>query len=1023
MNKHSKFHCKYALGLLIGLAIVLLAGTASWAGPNSWAGTTSDQPLPSATHKQLNLTAEEKAFIAAHPTIRLGIDPEFMPYEFIDKDQQYKGIAADYLDLIAKMTGLQMIVNPDLTWDRAYEMAVERDLDILPCVAKTASREQYFIFSDSYVAFERVIFVNAGNNEIKSFDDLAGQTVAVQNNSSHQGFLAQHPEIKASLYPTIESAVRAVADGREAAFIGNLASTNYTIKSLAISNLKYIPIENEKPQTLHIAVRSDWPLLLSILNKSLANISVEEKIAISNRWIGVEKSYDFTLLIQIAVILGSVITLVMIVSFFWIIRLRKEILVRKKTQEDLKIAKDEAERANEVKSLFLARMSHEIRTPLNAIQGMSYLLGKTDMTNAQRIYLEKLSQASRNMLGIINDILDFSKIEAGKIEIEHISYDLDKILQRVINIVYIKVEEKELEFILDKDPEMPIFLYMDPVRIEQILLNIVNNAVKFTEKGSVSLSVRQLEGNIEAQESFANHDLHRPESKSCRVEFCIRDTGVGMNAEQQRRLFTPFDQGDVSISRRFGGTGLGLSIVKSLVDLMGGKILVQSEVGKGTEFRVQIDLEVDTSRESLEQRKMNAEIFADIRALVVDKNEMNRARLASYLVAFGMVAETAKDEQEAMALMQSAIPEQDKLFNLIIVDFATPVDDGINWIHALQQTLPAEKRPKTILLTPPSREDLFDTLDGSEIDFALAKPVVPSVLYNGVAGIFKIVQPEISNNPEPQENLVSTYPYHLLVVEDNKVNQFIAQSILEQAGFRISLANNGDEGYQFFLKNKEDLDLILMDIHMEVMDGLTATRLIRDTGTEIPIIAMTADVLEGFAGQCRLNGFDDYVSKPFEPAQLFKTILRLIRTSPHDIRLGLPDKEQASAATRQAESNDATIPEPELNTEDGLKRIGGNVELYQMVLREFHHENQTTVSTLELEIANHNLAEAIQIVHKVKSSLGNIGAANLHRLAADLQKALKEQSEAEIRELASAFHIRLNNLLIEIERLIKLNRT
>lgn len=567
---------------LLASALAVFTLTLFVAVPPAKAEEKSPEP-------QIELTQEEKGFIRNHPVIRLGVDPTFVPYEFIDTDGEYKGIAADYIALICEKTGLQMEVKKGLTWTEAYERAVNGELDVLPCVGETAERERYFLFSDTYFTFQRAIFVSDDNKDIKSFEDLSGKTIAVQLNSSHHSYLKQFSDIKLSLYPTVESALRAVSNGTEIAFIGNLATTSYLLKSLGISNLKYIPIDvtpGDLSQSLHFAVRKDWPELVSIINKALASVTKQERTEINNKWIDIEGAVDYAYVLRVIGIAGLIVFAVFLISYFWIIRLRKEIAKRKKAQDESTVAKEEAESANQVKSLFLARMSHEIRTPLNAILGMAYLMKKTELTATQSMYLDKLTQASRNMLGTINDILDFSKIEAGKITIEKVPFDLDKILQRIISIESVKVEEEGIELSVEKNPDVPSMFLGDPLRIEQILLNLINNAVKFTEHGSVRV-------RISANEA---------QSAERMITFVVSDTGIGMSPEQLEHLFIPFDQGDSSISRRFGGSGLGLSIVKSLTDLMAGQISAASELGKGSAFTLQLPLEVDAEQEEAKMR-------------------------------------------------------------------------------------------------------------------------------------------------------------------------------------------------------------------------------------------------------------------------------------------------------------------------------------------------------------------------------------------------------------------------------------
>lgn len=950
------------------------------------ASSTKDTIISSAEID--NLTQSEKEFIEEHPEIRLGVDPEFIPYEFIDSDGEYKGIAADYIELICQKTGLKMTAAQNITWSEAYEKAVERELDVLPCVSKTGEREQYFLFSDAYLTFQRVIFVNEDNKKITSLEDLYGKTVAVQTNSSHHSYLSANDSITLSLYPTVDEALQAVSDGRETAFVGNLATSSYLIKSYGITNLKYISIATEEPQSLYFAVRNDWPELVSIINKALAGIDEEEKIAINNKWIGIEKHVDYSEVIKIAGIIGAVIALILVVSSFWIIRLRKEITIRKKTQVELEIAKDEADRANQIKSLFLARMSHEIRTPLNAITGMAYLIKKTDVTRTQSVYLDKVTQAARNMLGILNDILDFSKIEAGKIEIERISFALDKVLQDVINIASVKVKEQGIEFEMEKDPDMPAIFWGDPTRLAQLLTNIVNNAIKFTEKGLVSLFIKVISQN----------------GNVYNVEFCVKDTGIGMKKEQINRLFVPFDQGDDSISRRFGGTGLGLSIVKNLTDLMGGDITVESVESQGSSFYIRLPLEADTRVENKEAKKMAADCFRNIRALVLDKSD-NSDRLQDYFESFGIPAELTSSEDDAILRIRKAAAE-DRPYNLLMVDFLTPKDDGINFLGRLKDLSLIKPPQKYMLMIPLSREDLLDKIAAAGVDFGITKPVLPSVLYNVIIEVFKIMPPQAQELSKEQDTLITTYPYHILLVEDNQTNQFIAQSILEQSGFRISKADNGKKGVEFFTDNRNDLDLILMDIHMPVMDGYTASDLIREMDAEIPIVAMTADAIAGVKEQCATHGIHHYVSKPFEPEQLIKTILEVLKSRKSDGVAPLKKQEDAGVSSI-------------LDTADGIKRIGGDEKIYRMILQGFYDENSTVMTDLEEKIDAKNYSGAVQIVHKIKSSSGNIGAKSVFDTASELQKILTTHEDKEITNKHRQFQSLFQKLMIEIEVLLR----
>lgn len=969
---------KLLVSVLAALLLsMIVVSSATYANGNS--------PKP-----QIQLTREEQDFISEHPVIHLGVDPTFVPYEFIDTDGTYKGIAADYIALICERTGLQMEVAKGLTWTEAYEKAVQGQLDVLPCVGQTAERERYFLFSDTYFTFQRAIFVNEDTKDIRSFEDLNGKTIAVQMNSSHHSYMTQFSDIKLSLYPTVEAALRAVSIGTEIAFIGNFATSSYLAKSLGISNLKYIPIEvkeDDQSQSLHFAVRKDWPELVSIINKALASITKQERTEIINNWIDVEGAVDYTYVLRVIGIAGLILAAVLAVSYFWIIRLRKEVAKRRKAQEELTVAKEEAVSANQVKSLFLARMSHEIRTPLNAILGMAYLMKKTELTATQNMYLDKLSQASRNMLGTINDILDFSKIEAGKITLEKVPFDLDKILQRIISIESVKVEEQGIELSVNKSPDIPSMFLGDPLRIEQILLNLINNAVKFTDQGSVRVIIT----------------ADASQTAECVVTFVVSDTGIGMSQEQLEHLFIPFDQGDSSISRRFGGSGLGLSIVKYLTDLMGGTISAESQPGKGATFTLRLPLEVDAEQEAAKNARMASDCFRNTRALILLQAEGTRTQLKEYFRSFGIQNDMVETEQEMREKLNESKRKGDDAYQLLVIDYATPKGGGIEFFKKLKAEGKIDKKNKTILLVPLMREDLYDELESAGIDIGIAKPIIPSVLYNGIIEILKVKPPE-EKRKQKQDQPIAPHPYTLLLVEDNKTNQFIAKSILEQAGFVMEITSDGEEGYQYFAAHQNEIDLILMDLHMPVMDGYTSSDLIRKIDQNIPIVAMTADAIAGVEEKCKSHGIWSYVSKPFEPDQLIETLIDLLNGKEPRVKPKHAD-ESKSIATDTARIVDF---------EDGIKRIGGDEAVYRLVLQSFADENKNVEEQLLSAIRSRNFAQGEQIVHKIKSSAGSIGAKKLHDAAAELQRALKEENESAIMELSAEFYESLTKTLLEI---------
>jgi len=868
-----------------------------------------------------------------------------------------------------------------LSWIEAYNMAIDGELDMLPAITKTQEREQYFLFSQPYYFYKRVIVTRDTEKDIYGIEDLENLTVAVQQNSSHHSYLLSFPKINLSLYNSVEDALTAVANGTERAYVGNLATTNYLIKSTALTNLKFSAFETEEQQAIFFAFRKEWPELEGILNKVLDTVTEEQRIAINNKWIDLDTEMDYGPVLRIAAMIGLLVAIVIGVSIYWIIRLRKEIEKRKIIQKDLELAKLEAEEANGYKSSFMARMSHEIRTPLNAITGMAYLLKKTNISLTQSMYVDRITQASINMLSIINDILDFSKIESGKVELEITSFSLDHVIQDVINIVSYKVESQEIGLKLSKDPNVPTWFYGDQKRIEQILLNILNNAAKFTSKGEVSLEIR-----LRAKENDKYH-----------LSFSIKDTGIGMSQEQINKLFSPFVQGDSSINRRFGGSGLGLSIVKNLVEMMDGKVQVFSTEGEGSTFIIHLTLEVDKEKEAEYVRDISSNHFKDLRTLVLEKTGASMNLIESYLGSFGMHCELTTSQSSALGMLEAADGKFAKPFDLFILDYETPTEGGLEFLKMLHSSNKIHKMPKVIVLLPMMREDLLDRLSQHGVEMGVVKPVIPSVLLNGILDMFKlkaISASQTSKNREIGSNNLGE-GYTVLVVEDNKTNQMIARTILHQAGIDSLIAGDGQAGVQEYINNKDNIDLILMDIHMPIMNGYDAAKEIRKLSSTIPIVAMTADVILGVKEKCEESGINHYISKPFNPDSFIKTIRELII------------------------NNKVVDENPILDKTIGLYNTGENMELYKMVLNEYRNENVDTLLELESHLEAKRYKDAIMIIHKVKGSSGSIGAKDLYELAVTFQKELVIENEEKVEVIGREFTKKFKKLLREIEEILK----
>lgn len=944
----------------------------------------------------IKLTEEQAAFIAEHPVIMLGVDPKFIPYEFFDSDGVYKGIAADYIALIEERTDLDFEVAEGLTWTEAYEKAARGELDALPCISKTSERERFFLFSEPYYTFQRVIFVKNDNATIRGLGNLSGNSVAVQKNSSHHSYMLQFFDIKLSLYDSVEDALLAVSNGMDKAYIGNLATAVYLAKQSGITNLKYISLDSDQKQTLHFAVRKDMPILVDIINAAIEDITVEERMAINNRWIVTESHTDISKILRTVALIVSITGLVLLVSLYWIIKLRTEIKARRKLEGELIVAREAAERANSVKSAFLARMSHEIRTPLNAITGMSYVMKKTELQPAQKRYLDRILSASRDMLAIINDILDFSKIEAGKIDLERVSFSMDSLLKDVINIISFKAEEQNANLTLQVDPDMPDRYFGDPKRIRQILLNLASNAVKFTNDGVVSISVSR------KSSEGSTHEL----------EIKVSDSGIGMTEEQMKNLFIPFTQADASIERRFGGTGLGLSIVKGFLDLMGGDISVDSRPGEGSTFTILLKLEVDSAAEEKSKDSSIANCFRGLRGIALESSSLHSETLKRYLKSFGIEVDIFSEEASVLVSINEALKPGDRAYDVVIIDEESAASGGLSFAAKVKSLEWGEKIPKTLLVLPMSNEALLDKLDQSGIDFGITKPIIPSVLFNTLAEMFKkdVLDFHASADKESSEEIKLEHPYRVLLVEDNKTNQFISKSILEQYGFSVLLADDGKAGYERYLTEQDSIDAVLMDLHMPVMNGYDSSSLIRKVDPTVPIIAMTADAITGIEEKCRQSGMEAYISKPFEPDVFARTLLEQIRRRQSS---SFSEKQIMNSAKTPYQDNDAA--DFVLDKAAGLKIVGGNPQVFKLILGEFLKENVSLESDINGAIESGSYAEAAQLVHKVKGSSGSIGAKALYNTAVSFQKALKDEDKPGIASLHAQFVRKLVKLLEAIK--------
>ncbi len=951
------------------------------------------------------LSPREKAWLKAHPEIRLGIDPAWPPFEFFSRKYGYSGLASEYIRQIGKRLNITMTPQTGQTWPEALDMGKNRAVDLFPCIVPSPGRKQFLEFTKPYLSFPMVVAARASFPFISGLNELEGKkVVVVKGYVSHEILEKEFPRLELETVESVNHGLKLVSQGRADVFVGNLASITYSSKKMGLTNIKISAVTPYLFE-LSMGVRKDWPQLVSILDKTLNTMPEAEKNKIRDAWISMQFEHRINWSLLWKWILGMTLVsgTILGVILFSNNKLKKEVNERKRVEEALmesysqlsiavaeaKSEKRKALAADKAKSEFLANMSHEIRTPMNAITGMTHLVMQTELDTRQKDYVHKIDASAKSLLNLINDILDFSKIEAGKMDMEVVEFSLDETMENLASLITVKAGgKKDIEVLFRMDPGIPDLLMGDPLRLNQVLVNLGNNAVKFTEKGHIIVSVDMLE---KTEEQVV-------------IEFSVTDSGIGMTPAQQEKLFKAFSQADSSTTRKYGGTGLGLAISKRIVEMMGGQIRLESVAGKGSTFSFSVPFKTGPQADRI--LPCLDDDMADIRVMVIDDNPASRNIFIQMFGVFSISAQGADSGKKGLAMIKAS----ERPYDLVLIDYQMPDMDGFETVLEIKTHYSDTPCPKIILACSTEDDTLISKASDMGIDGVLFKPCTYSALFNTLLTVFgrqKLMPDRQSRIRKLPRSILGA---SILLVEDHDINQQVAKEILEGAGFFVSIANNGKQALSMVLEQM--FDLVLMDLQMPVMDGYEATREIRRYKDDkaLPIIAMTASAMPRDRERAMAAGMNAHVSKPIDLNELFQALSQWIKPGQRPLPQGFG---------KQPGKTVSLLDVPGISVGKALSRLDNNQDLYLDLLVKFKQSYSHADRQLWQLIETGQAEDARRLAHSIKGVAGNIGMTGVQEAAAGLETAFRNRASAEYDTLMAQFSDGLPLVLASVDQLTK----